>query len=155
MAVRVPDFAFVDPFGGLNDLHRRRSAHARSTRTRSFGDDPLRMVRLARFAAVLDAEADPEAVAAATAMAGELATVSAERIRDELVKLIEPAAPSAGIELLLAPGLMQVLPELVDLRDCHDPIHRHKDVYLHTLAVIENAMELEGDGPTSCCGSPP
>jgi poly(A) polymerase len=147
MAVRVPEFAFVDPFGGLRDLHRR-VLRTPIDPTRSFADDPLRMVRLARFAAVLDAEATRAAVEAATAMAGALATVSAERIRDELVKLIEGQRPRRGIELLLSTGLMEgVVPELVELRECVDPIHRHKDVYLHTLAVVENVMDLEGDQP--------
>ncbi len=145
MAVRVPEFAFVDPFGGLGDLHRRVLRTPIDPMT-SFGDDPLRMVRLARFASVLEAEADPAAEAAAMTRSEELATVSAERVRDELVKLIEGASPRRGIELLLGTGLMKhVLPELVELRECVDPIHRHKDVYLHTLAVVENAMALEGE----------
>lgn len=147
MAVRVPDFAFVDPHGGLGDLQRRQLRTPIDPAT-SFGDDPLRMVRLARFAAVLDAEASPDAVAAATAMAGELATISAERVRDELVKLVCGVAPRAGIELLVRTGLARhVLPELELLEACQDPMHRHKDVYAHTLAVVENAMELESDGP--------
>ena len=147
MAVRVPDFAFVDPYGGLRDLHRRLlrtpiEPHA------SFGDDPLRMVRLARFASTLDAEAAGQATHAATEMAAELATVSAERIRDELVKLVTGQRPRRGLELLVATGLAQrVLPELAALRDCRDPLHRHKDVYRHTLAVVENAIELEPSGP--------
>ncbi len=147
MAVRVPDFAFVDPFGGLSDLQRRRLRTPIDPHT-SFGDDPLRMVRLARFAAVLDAEASDDAVRAATDMADQLQTVSAERIRDELVKLILGPRPRRGVQLLLRTGLMvHVIPELVELRDCRDPLHRHKDVYLHTLAVMENAMALEGDEP--------
>jgi poly(A) polymerase len=147
MAVRVPDFAFVDPFGGLGDL-RRGVLRTPIDPHRSFSDDPLRMVRLARFASVLDADADESALAAATEMAAELATVSAERVRDELVKLVCGRAPRRGIELLVATGLdRQVLPELQVLRDCVDPIHRHKDVYAHTLAVVENTMELEGDEP--------
>lgn len=147
MAVQVPDGVFVDPHGGLGDLHRSNLRTPIDPQI-SFNDDPLRMVRLARFSAVLDAEADEAAVAAATAMSEQLATVSAERIRDELVKLIEGRTPRRGIELLLQTGLAtHVLPELVDLRACVDPVHRHKDVYRHTLAVIENAMELEGDEP--------
>jgi poly(A) polymerase len=147
MAVRVPDFAFVDPFGGLGDLHRRNLRTPIEPHV-SFSDDPLRMVRLARFASVLDAEPDAAAEAAATEMADELATVSSERVRDELVKLVCGQRPRRGIELLVATGLARhVLPELVELRDCRDPLHRHKDVYDHTLAVVENAMELETDGP--------
>jgi poly(A) polymerase len=147
MAVRVPDFAFVDPHGGLRDLQRRFLRTPIDPAT-SFGDDPLRMVRLARFAAVLDAEAAPEAVDAATRMADQLATVSAERVRDELLKLITGSSPRAGIELLVRTGLArQVLPELELLEACQDPMHRHKDVYAHTLAVVENAMALETGGP--------
>jgi poly(A) polymerase len=147
MAVRVPDFRFVDPFGGLRDLHTGVLRTPIDPAT-SFGDDPLRMVRLARFAAVLDAEAEPATLAAATDMADELATVSAERIRDELVKLVRGRAPRRGIELLVSSGLADhVLPELRELKECRDPIHRHKDVYEHTLAVIENVMALEGGEP--------
>lgn len=143
MAVRVPDFRFVDPFSGLRDLHRRLLRTPIDPAT-SFGDDPLRMVRLARFASVLDAEADEEAVRAATDMADELLTVSAERIRDELVKLICGRRPRRGLELLLRTGLMdRILPEVAALRDCRDPLHRHKDVEAHTIAVVENAIELE------------
>jgi poly(A) polymerase len=150
MAVRVPDFRFVDPFAGLNDLHRRVLRTPIEPAV-SFGDDPLRMVRLARFASVLDAEAAPEAVQAATEMADELATISAERIRDELVKLVCGQRPRRGLELLLRTGLMdRVLPEVAALRDCRDPLHRHKDVEAHTLAVVENAIELEDTlGPGS------
>jgi poly(A) polymerase len=147
MAVRVPDFAFVDPFGGLRDL-RRGVLRTPVDPHASFSDDPLRMVRLARFASVLDAVPDEAAEVAATEMADELTTVSAERIRDELVKLVRGRSPRAGIELLVATGLdRHVLPELEVLRECVDPIHRHKDVYAHTLAVVENTMELEGDEP--------
>jgi poly(A) polymerase len=147
MAVRVPEFSFVDPFGGLGDLRRRLLRTPIDPRD-SFGDDPLRMVRLARFAAVLDAEVDPAAEAAAISMAEQLATVSAERIRDELVNLISAPTPARGIDLLVATGLAsQVVPELIALRECRDPAHRHKDVYRHTLAVIDNVRELESDGP--------
>jgi poly(A) polymerase len=153
MAVRVPDFRFVDPFSGLGDLHRRLLRTPIDPAT-SFGDDPLRMVRLARFASVLDAEAADDAVQAATEMADQLRSVSAERIRDELIKLLCGRRPRRGLELLLRTGLMdRFLPEVAALRDCRDPLHRHKDVEAHTLAVVENAMELEGslgadtDGP--------
>ena len=147
MAVRVPDFRFVDPFSGLRDLHKQRLRTPVDPH-RSFADDPLRMVRLARFAAVLDAEAAAEAVRAATEMREQLATISAERIRDELVKLVGARRPRRGIQLLARTGLSAyVLPELDMLRECRDPIHRHKDVYLHTLAVVENAIALEKDGP--------
>ena len=147
MALRVPDAVFVDPHGGLRDLHHRRLTTPIDPEV-SFGDDPLRMVRLARFAAMLGAEVDDATLYAAIAMADEVTTVSAERVRDELVKLVASPHPRRGITLLLETGLARhVLPELVELRDCVDPIHRHKDVYLHTLAVVENAMALETEGP--------
>ena len=146
MAVKVPAFEFVDLFGGIRDLHARVlrtpvEAHA------SFGDDPLRMVRMARFAAVLDAVVDGETLKAAHEMADRLVTISAERIRDEFSKLMLGAVPRRGIDLLVETGLAaHVMPELELLRELRDPIHRHKDVYAHTLAVIENAMDLEDDG---------
>ncbi len=147
MAVRVPDFKFVDLFGGIGDLHRK-VLRTPVTPEQSFTDDPLRMVRLARFASRLGAEPDQSTLAAATNMADALQTISAERIRDELVKLLKGDDPARGLDLLVRTGLATwVLPELVDLAQCVDPIHRHKDVYAHTLAVLENAMALEDDGP--------
>jgi poly(A) polymerase len=147
MAVRVPDFAFVDPHGGLADLQRRRLVTPIDPRV-SFGDDPLRMVRMARFVSVLDAEVEEGTLAAAEAMVDELATVSKERIRDELMRLIAGRAPGRGIDLLVRTHLTQhVIPELSALAVCIDPEHRHKDVYHHTLAVLDNAIALEPDGP--------
>lgn len=143
MAVRVPSFEFVDLFGGLSDLNSRVLRTPRSPE-QSFGDDPLRMLRLARFASQLDARPDPATEAAATAMADQLETISVERIREELCKLMLGAVPRRGLSLLTATGLSRhVLPELDDLRACVDPDHRHKDVWEHTLAVIENAIALE------------
>lgn len=147
MAVAVPHFRFVDPFGGLKDLHARRLRTPIGPR-QSFGDDPLRMVRLARFAAVLDATPDPQTLMAATDMCDELATISAERIRDELVKLMLGTVPVRGVTLLLETGLCAyVLPELAGLQDCTDPLHRHKDVLAHTFAVVENAIDREPAEP--------
>lgn len=151
MAVRVPAFEFVDLFGGLADL-QRRVLRTPIDPHESFGDDPLRMLRLARFAAQLEAEPDADTFAAATEMAEQLETISAERIREELCKLMLGASPRRGLVLLTGAGLAPwVLPELDALRACVDPQHRHKDVWEHTLAVIENAMaledQLEGDGP--------
>ncbi len=138
MAVRVPEGRFADPFGGLQDLQ------ARILRTpvepeRSFADDPLRMFRLARFAAVLGAEPDPATEDAATSMADQISTVSAERIRDELDKLVVGDHAARGIDVLVRSGLADhVLPEVAALTACVDPQHRHKDVYAHTLAVLDN-----------------
>ncbi len=147
MAVQVPAFRFIDPHGGLADLRRGLLRTPIDPHT-SFTDDPLRMVRLARFAAVLDVEVAPDATAAATELSGLLSEVSAERVRDELVRLIAGRNPRRGLQLLLATGLAaHVLPELLDLSACTDPEHRHKDVWAHTLAVIENVIELETGGP--------
>lgn len=137
MAVRVPEHRFVDPFGGLRDL-RDRVLRTPLSPEISFGDDPLRMVRLARFAAVLEAEADEATRAAAAAMAARLGEVSRERIRDELTRLITAPGQARGMDLLCATGLAdQFIPELPALRMEHDPLHHHKDVYLHTLAVVD------------------
>lgn len=143
MAVRVPGFAFVDLFGGIADL-RAGVLRTPMDPEVSFGDDPLRMLRLARFASQLDAEPAPATLAAATQMADELATISVERIREELCKLVLGAVPRRGLTMLTATGMSRhVLPELDLLRSCVDPQHRHKDVWEHTLAVVENAMALE------------
>ena len=143
MAVRVPGFEFVDLFGGLSDLQRRVLRTPIDPRA-SFGDDPLRMLRLARFASQLAAAPDEDTFAAARAMADQLRTISAERIRDELCKLVLGASPRRGLVLLTDTDLApHVLPELDALRACVDPHHRHKDVWEHTLAVVENAMALE------------
>jgi poly(A) polymerase len=137
MAVELLHRRFVDPFGGLGDLRRRLLRTPLSPRT-SFGDDPLRMVRMARFAAVLDAEIEPGMAAAATAMAGELSAISRERLRDELDKLVVAPAVGRGVDVLCDTGLAdQFIPEVPALRMQSDPAHHHKDVYAHTIAVVE------------------
>ncbi|CAN5537870.1 CCA tRNA nucleotidyltransferase [soil metagenome] len=137
MAVRLPEHRFVDPFGGLADL-RERILRTPLDPATSFSDDPLRMVRLARFVAVLDARADDAARKAATAMAGELDHISRERIRDELNKLIVAPRQAEGMDLLVDTGLAdRFLPEIPALRMQHDPLHHHKDVYRHSLAVVD------------------
>jgi poly(A) polymerase len=117
----------------------------------SFSDDPLRMMRAARFAAQLGFEVDPGVVAAMTAMAERIDIISAERVRDELVKLVCAPWPRRGLALLVETGLAQrVLPELPALALERDEHHRHKDVYEHTLTVLEQAIDLEdrlGGGP--------
>jgi poly(A) polymerase len=105
----------------------------------SFGDDPLRMLRAARFIARYGLEPDRDLVAAVVASAQRLEIVSAERIRDELDKLLVLDRPSAGLWFCVDTGLAEhFLPELPALRLEHDPIHRHKDVLSHTIAVVEN-----------------
>ena len=130
----------IDPFGGVADLA------AKVLRTPldpeiSFGDDPLRMLRAARFIAGHELKPTAELVAAVEAMVTRMSIVSAERIRDELDKLMVLDHPSAGLWFLVDSGLAdQFLPELPGLRLEHDPIHRHKDVLSHTIAVIENVQ---------------
>ncbi len=147
MAVALPEKEFIDPHGGLDDLSER-VLRTPGTPEESFSDDPLRMMRAARFAAQLDFDVAPDVVAAMTAMAERIDIVSAERIRDELNKLILSAHPRKGLALLVDTGLAaRVLPELPALRLERDEHHRHKDVYDHTLIVLEQAMDLETDGP--------
>src|SRR6478735_17529 len=146
MAVELPGNRFVDPFGGLQDL-AGRILRTPGTPEESFDDDPLRMMRAARFASQLGFDVAPEVVAAMRAMADRIEIVSAERIQVELVKLICGARPRAGLALLVDTGLAEhVLPELPLLQLEIDEHHRHKDVYEHTLIVLEQAIDLE-DGP--------
>ena len=150
MAITLPGRDFEDPYGGLVDLaHRVLRTPGRPED--SFSDDPLRMMRAARFAAQLGFEVAPEVVAAMTAMAGRIEIVSAERVRDELVKLVCAPYPRRGLTLLVDTGLADhVLPELPALALERDEHHRHKDVYEHTLTVLEQSIDLEhrlGEGP--------
>ncbi|MGA8115774.1 MAG: CCA tRNA nucleotidyltransferase, partial [Actinocatenispora sp.] len=147
MAVSVPDHRFVDPYGGVTDL-ARRVLRTPNTPEESFADDPLRMLRAARFTAQLGFVVDEPVRTAMTRMAGDLARITAERIRDELTKLLSGADPVAGLRLLVDSGLAEVfLPELPALRMHIDEHAQHKDVYEHTLTVVENAVRLESDGP--------
>ncbi|YAL83275.1 CCA tRNA nucleotidyltransferase [Dermacoccaceae bacterium W4C1] len=144
MAMRLPDLTFVDPYDGLADLAQGR-LRTPSTPQISFSDDPLRMMRAARFVAQLGFTPAPEVVAAMTEMAERIQIVSAERVRDELVKLLLAPQPRAGLALLVQTGLAsQVLPELPALQLEVDEHHRHKDVYEHSLTVLEQAIDLEG-----------
>ncbi|MBN0043285.1 CCA tRNA nucleotidyltransferase [Streptomyces actuosus] len=147
MAVELPEKRFIDPHGGLDDLETR-VLRTPGTPEESFSDDPLRMMRAARFAAQLDFEVAPEVVTAMREMADRIEIVSAERVRDELNKLVLSSHPRKGLTLLVDTGLAEhVLPELPALRLESDEHHRHKDVYEHTLIVLEQAMALESDGP--------
>jgi len=137
MAIQLPQRRFVDPFGGLRDL-RDGVLRTPIEPEQSFADDPLRMVRMARFASVLGAEVDDDARKAAAAMADRLDSVSPERIRAELDKLLVGRFPARGLNLLCDTELAdRFLPELGTLRMERDPLHHHKDVYAHTLAVVE------------------
>ena len=133
-----PTPTLVDPFGGAADLVTRTLKTPLSPEV-SFSDDPLRMLRAARFIARYQLQPVDELTAAVNAMHTRLEIVSAERIRDELDKLITVEHPSAGLWFALETGLAdEFLPELPAMRLEQDPIHRHKDVLTHTLAVVEN-----------------
>jgi poly(A) polymerase len=145
----LPDLGaeLVDPFGGADDLF---SATLRTPLAPevSFDDDPLRMLRAARFIAGYGLTPVPEVVTAVRERRQRLEIVSAERIRDELDKLIVVDRPSAGLWFLIDTGLAEhFLPELPALRLEHDPVHRHKDVLSHTIAVVENVRPAAPDGP--------
>ncbi|MEJ7832882.1 MAG: CCA tRNA nucleotidyltransferase [Nocardioides sp.] len=151
MAVRLPGREFEDPFGGVVDL-AHRVLRTPSTPEQSFSDDPLRMMRAARFAAQLGFTVDAAVVDAMGDLAGRLSIISAERVRDELVKLVCAPYPRLGLSLLVESGIAElVLPELPALALERDEHHRHKDVYEHTLTVLEQAIDLEprlpGSGP--------
>jgi poly(A) polymerase len=143
MAVVLPDRTFVDPFDGLADL-AAGVLRTPATPEESFADDPLRMMRAARFTAQLGVRVAPELRVALLAMADRIEMVSAERVRDELSKLLLAQRPRPGIELLVDSRLADhVLPELPALRLEIDEHHRHKDVYEHSLIVLEQAIALE------------
>jgi poly(A) polymerase len=136
MALRLPDVELIDPYGGVADLGAGvlRTPLAPEV---SFSDDPLRMLRAARFVAGYGLTPDPALVTAVEGMRGRLEIVSAERVRDELSKLMVVDDPSAGLWFLTDTGLSdEFLPELRALRLEQDPIHRHKDVLGHTVAVV-------------------
>lgn len=143
MALRVPELKLVDPTGGFDDLLAGRLRTPGGPEI-SFGDDPLRMLRGARFRAQLGFELDPEAAEAARRMASSLEIVAAERVQQELAKLLLAPEPSAGIRVLVDTGLAErVLPEVPALRLEIDEHARHKDVYEHSLTALDRALELE------------
>jgi poly(A) polymerase len=143
MAARLPSGELADPFGGLRDL-REKVLRTPGTAEDSFTDDPLRMLRAARFAAQLGFEPTTEVTGAMTRLAGRLEIVSAERIRDELEKLMLAPDPVRGIKLMVDTGVAEyVLPEVPMLRLEADEHFRHKDVYQHSLTVLEQAIALE------------
>ncbi len=137
MAVRLPEREFVDPFGGVRAL-AARSLDTPLDPEVSFGDDPLRMLRAARFVAALELTPTPRVVDAMRRMAGRLDIVSAERIQGELSRLLMTPKPGSGLELAVGSGLAdRFIPELPALRLEQDPVHQHKDVLRHTFAVVE------------------
>ncbi|WP_196832937.1 CCA tRNA nucleotidyltransferase [Mycetocola sp. CAN_C7] len=143
MALRIPEVRLVDPCGGVEDL-LSGTLRTPSTPEVSFGDDPLRMMRAARFASQLGFEVDAETRAAMSAMADSIRIVSVERMQVELSKLLCTQKPRTGIELLVESGLADiVLPEIPALRLEIDEHHHHKDVYQHSLTVLEQAIGYE------------
>jgi poly(A) polymerase len=150
MAVRItPDGPgeFLDPLGGLAAL-RAKVLDTPSSPEVSFGDDPLRMLRAARFVSQLGFAVAPRVLSALLEMAPQLDRITAERVAAELDKLLLGADPVAGIDLMVQTGLGDVvLPEVGAMRMAIDEHHQHKDVYRHSLTVLRQAMDLEEDGP--------
>ncbi len=143
MAARLPGYEFTDPYRGLDAL-REKVLRTPGPPERSFGDDPLRILRAARFAAGLGFTVAPEVQAAMTEQARRVEIVSAERVSGELTKLMLTPDPALGIDLLVQTGVAdEVLPEVSRLRMEADEHHRHKDVYQHSLTVLRQAIALE------------
>ncbi|TDZ99440.1 CCA tRNA nucleotidyltransferase [Mycobacteroides salmoniphilum] len=150
MAVKIgPDGPgeFCDPLNGLEAL-RAGVLDTPAAPEISFGDDPLRMLRAARFVAQLGFTVAPRVLTALDAMSGQLGRITVERVQVELDKLIQGAHPVAGIDLLVDSGLgAVVLPEVGEMQLTIDEHHQHKDVYRHSLTVLEQAVDLEDEGP--------
>jgi poly(A) polymerase len=137
MALSLPEADLIDPYGGLDDLAAKRLRTPLDPHV-SFGDDPLRMLRAARMIAGLGLVPDDNVTKAVRAMHERLEIVAPERIRDELDKLLVVPRPSPGLWFVVDTGLAgEFLPELPALALEQDPIHRHKDVLAHTLAVVD------------------
>lgn len=150
MAVRITPEGpgeFLDPLGGLAVL-RERVLDTPAAPEVSFGDDPLRMLRAARFVSQLGFTVAPRVRAAIEQMASQLGRISAERVAAELDKLVLGDDPTAGIDLLVQTGMGEVvLPEIGGMQMAIDEHHQHKDVYQHSLTVLRQAIALEDDGP--------
>ena len=149
MAVRITGEGpgeFIDPLGGLAAL-RRRILDTPAAPEVSFGDDPLRMLRAARFVSQLQFTVSDRVRAAITAMAPELARITVERVAVELDKMLLGADPVAGIDLMVQTGMGEVvLPEIGGMQMAIDEHHQHKDVYQHSLTVLRQAIALEESG---------
>ena len=134
---------FIDPFGGIDDL-AKKILRTPASAQQSFTDDPLRMMRAARFASQLNFEIHPDVLHAMQTMTSRISIISAERIRDEFVKLLMSDNPRIGITILVDTGLATlVLPEIPKLRLEIDEHHHHKDVYEHSITVLEQAISHE------------
>lgn len=143
MALRLPGPALVDPTGGVEDLISG-TLRTPGDPDVSFGDDPLRMLRAARFASQLGFSVAPDALDAITRLRETIRIVSPERVQSELVKLLQTDDPVRGIRILVDTGLMgEIVPEVPALRLEVDEHHHHKDVYEHSLTVLRQAIDLE------------
>ncbi len=146
MAIDMVTKKFVDPHDGRGAL-KRRVLDTPATPQESFADDPLRMMRAVRFVSQLGFTVAPRVLAAIREMAGEIQRITAERIQVELSKLLTGRYPRRGIELMVDTGLADhVLPEVPAMRLEIDEHHQHKDVYQHSLVVLEQAIDLEEPG---------
>jgi poly(A) polymerase len=142
MAIRLPDKEAFDPFDGLVDLKKRLIRTPLDPRV-SFTDDPLRMLRAFRFASQLDFVIADEVLETIAELSDELKNISVERIRDEFARLMTGLAPGRALELADSTGIMDLfLPELSNLKLEQDPVHKHKDVFHHTLAVVERTEPI-------------
>ena len=150
MAVRITADGpgeFLDPLGGLTAV-RNRVLDTPAAPEVSFGDDPLRMLRAARFVSQLEFTVADRVRDAIVAMAPQLARITVERVAVELDKMLLGADPVSGIELMVQTGMGEVvLPEIGGMKMAIDEHHQHKDVYQHSLTVLRQAMALEDDGP--------
>jgi poly(A) polymerase len=143
LELTTPSPEFIDPFGGIEDL-TKRVLRTPVRAEQSFSDDPLRMMRAARFASQLNFELDEDVVSAMQSMASRISIISAERVREEFTKLLMSNSPRLGITILVDTGLAAlVLPEIPKLRLEIDEHHHHKDVYEHSLTVLEQAISQE------------
>ncbi|MGO2110508.1 MAG: CCA tRNA nucleotidyltransferase [Pseudoclavibacter sp.] len=143
MALALPDLRLIDPTGGMDDLVEG-VLRTPSSPAVSFGDDPLRMMRAVRFTSQLGFHLDAAAHDAIVELRTRLADISAERVRDEIVKLLSTDSPRPGLELFVETGLAElVLPELPALQLERDDAHQHKDVYEHSIVVLEQAIAIE------------
>ncbi len=143
MALSLPDLSLIDPSGGFDDLVAKR-LRTPGKPEQSFADDPLRMMRAARFVAQLQFILAPEVIVAMTALADSILMISAERVRDEFIKLIGAPDPVPGIRTLVDTGILdRVFPEIPVLIREHDEHGRHKDVYEHSLTVLTKSIALE------------
>ena len=149
LELTTPEPTFIDLFNGVADL-QNKLIKTPGKAEESFSDDPLRMMRAARFMSQLNFEIDPSVLVAIKSMATRLEIISFERIRDEFIKILMSPSPRIGITVLVETGLADYfLPEVPKLKLEIDEHHHHKDVYEHSLTVLEQAIGLESrlDGP--------